>query len=155
MIELPRAALVADEIAAYAEFFSFGTNDLTQMTYGFSRDDTRMFLKDYLKKGILRKDPFQSLDRRGVGYLVKMAVEKGRQRESRPPRRHLRRARRRPSLDRVLPPRGPGLRELLAVPRPRGAARGGPRRPQGEDEGEPVASAGSPAGRGSLHTRIH
>jgi pyruvate,orthophosphate dikinase len=79
MIELPRAAIVADEIAAYADFFSFGTNDLTQMTYGFSRDDAGSFLKDYLKKGILRKDPFQSLDRRGVGYLIKLAVEKGRQ----------------------------------------------------------------------------
>jgi pyruvate,orthophosphate dikinase len=78
MIEVPRAALVADEIAVHAEFFSFGTNDLTQMTYGYSRDDTRMFVKDYLKKGILRKDPFQSLDRRGVGSLVKMALEKGR-----------------------------------------------------------------------------
>lgn len=78
MIEIPRAALVADEIAEHAEFFSFGTNDLTQMTYGYSRDDTRMFMKDYLKKGILRKDPFQSLDRRGVGSLIKMAVEKGR-----------------------------------------------------------------------------
>ncbi len=78
MIEIPRAALVADEIAEHAEFFSFGTNDLTQMTYGYSRDDTRMFMKDYLKKGILRKDPFQSLDRRGVGALIKLAVEKGR-----------------------------------------------------------------------------
>ena len=78
MIEVPRAAVVADEIAVHAEFFSFGTNDLTQMTYGYSRDDTRMFMKDYLKKGILRKDPFQSLDRRGVGSLVKLAVEKGR-----------------------------------------------------------------------------
>jgi len=78
MIEVPRAALVADEIAVHAEFFSFGTNDLTQMTYGYSRDDTRMFVKDYIKKGILRKDPFQSLDRRGVGALVKMALEKGR-----------------------------------------------------------------------------
>ncbi|MBM3307477.1 MAG: pyruvate, phosphate dikinase [Candidatus Eisenbacteria bacterium] len=78
MIEVPRAALVADEIAEHAEFFSFGTNDLTQMTYGYSRDDTRMFMKDYLKKGILRKDPFQSLDRRGVGSLIKTAVDKGR-----------------------------------------------------------------------------
>jgi len=78
MIEVPRAAAVAEEIAEYAEFFSFGTNDLTQMTYGYSRDDTRVFVKDYIKKGILRKDPFQSLDRRGVGALVKMAIEKGR-----------------------------------------------------------------------------
>ncbi len=79
MIEIPRAALTADEVAEYADFFSFGTNDLTQMTYGYSRDDAGAFIKDYLKKGILRKDPFQSLDQRGVGQLVKMAVEKGRQ----------------------------------------------------------------------------
>jgi pyruvate,orthophosphate dikinase len=78
MIEIPRAAIVADEIAEHADFFSFGTNDLTQMAYGFSRDDAGSFIKEYLKKGILRKDPFQSLDRRGVGALVQMAVDKGR-----------------------------------------------------------------------------
>jgi pyruvate,orthophosphate dikinase len=78
MIEIPRAALVADEIALHADFFSFGTNDLTQMTYGFSRDDAGSFIKDYLKRGILRKDPFQSLDKRGVGELVRMAVDRGR-----------------------------------------------------------------------------
>ena len=77
MIEIPRAALVADEIAQYADFFSFGTNDLTQMTYGYSRDDAGVFLKEYLNKGILRKDPFQSLDKRGVGALVKQAFDKG------------------------------------------------------------------------------
>lgn len=77
MIEVPRAAVVADEIATSAEFFSFGTNDLTQMTFGFSRDDAGKFIKDYLKKGILEKDPFQSLDQGGVGQLVKMACEKG------------------------------------------------------------------------------
>ncbi len=78
MIEIPRAAIVADEIAEHADFFSFGTNDLTQMAYGYSRDDAGSFIKDYLKRGILRKDPFQSLDRRGVGALVQMAVDKGR-----------------------------------------------------------------------------
>jgi pyruvate,orthophosphate dikinase len=78
MIEIPRAAIVADEIAHHADFFSFGTNDLTQMAYGYSRDDAATFIKDYLKRGILRKDPFQSLDKRGVGELVKMAVDKGR-----------------------------------------------------------------------------
>ncbi len=78
MIEIPRAAIVADEIAEHADFFSFGTNDLTQMTYGFSRDDAGPFIKEYLKRGILRKDPFRSLDKRGVGALVKMAVDKGR-----------------------------------------------------------------------------
>jgi len=77
MIEIPRAAIVANEIAEYADFFSFGTNDLTQMTYGYSRDDAGSFIKDYLKRGILRKDPFQSIDKRGIGTLVKMAVGKG------------------------------------------------------------------------------
>ena len=77
MIEVPRAALVADEIAKCADFFSFGTNDLTQMTYGYSRDDAGVFLKEYMKKGILQRDPFQSIDKRGVGALVRMAVEKG------------------------------------------------------------------------------
>jgi len=78
MIEIPRAALTADEIAETAEFFSFGTNDLTQMTYGFSRDDIGGFLPDYLNEKILPVDPFQSSDATGVGQLVKMGVEKGR-----------------------------------------------------------------------------
>jgi pyruvate,orthophosphate dikinase len=78
MIEVPRAALTADEIAETAEFFSFGTNDLTQMTFGFSRDDVNSFLPDYLSKEILERDPFQSLDTGGVGQLVEMAVKKGR-----------------------------------------------------------------------------
>ncbi len=77
MIEVPRAALVADEIAKSAEFFSFGTNDLTQMTFGYSRDDAGKFLKVYLEKGILKEDPFQVLDQEGVGKLVEMAVKKG------------------------------------------------------------------------------
>jgi pyruvate,orthophosphate dikinase len=79
MIELPRAALTANEIADKAEFFSFGTNDLTQTTYGFSRDDIGGFLPEYLERGILDHDPFQSLDQTGVGQLVKMGVEKGRE----------------------------------------------------------------------------
>jgi len=78
MIEIPRACVTADEIAKEAEFFSFGTNDLTQMTFGFSRDDSGKFLPDYLEKGILDKDPFATLDKDGVGQLIKMAVEKGR-----------------------------------------------------------------------------
>ncbi|GMN46536.1 hypothetical protein TIFTF001_015709 [Ficus carica] len=78
MIEIPRAALVADEIAKEAEFFSFGTNDLTQMTFGYSRDDVGKFLPIYLSKGILQHDPFEVLDQRGVGQLIKMATEKGR-----------------------------------------------------------------------------
>ena len=78
MIEIPRAALTANRIATAAEFFSFGTNDLTQMTFGYSRDDIASFLPIYLEKKILKADPFQVLDRNGVGQLVKMATEKGR-----------------------------------------------------------------------------
>jgi pyruvate,orthophosphate dikinase len=78
MIEIPRAALTADEVATKAEFFSFGTNDLTQMTFGFSRDDVNAFLPDYLEQKVLPVDPFQSLDQRGVGQLVEIAIEKGR-----------------------------------------------------------------------------
>jgi len=78
MIEVPRAALIADEIAKSAEFFSFGTNDLTQMTFGYSRDDAGKFLPIYLKKGILKSDPFQILDQEGVGQLIRMGTEKGR-----------------------------------------------------------------------------
>jgi pyruvate, orthophosphate dikinase len=78
MIEIPRAALVADQIAQEAEFFSFGTNDLTQTTYGISRDDINKFLPAYLKRGIFREDPFNSLDQEGVGYLMKCATNKGR-----------------------------------------------------------------------------
>jgi pyruvate,orthophosphate dikinase len=78
MIELPRACLTANEIAKNAEFFSFGTNDLTQTTYGFSRDDIGGFLPNYLNENILSHDPFQSLDQNGVGQLITMAVDKGR-----------------------------------------------------------------------------
>ena len=78
MIEIPRAAITADEIAESAEFFSFGTNDLTQMTFGYSRDDAGKFLPVYLDKGILDNDPFQVIDQTGVGSLMKIAVEKGR-----------------------------------------------------------------------------
>lgn len=79
MIETPRAALVADEIAKEAEFFSFGTNDLTQMTFGFSRDDTGKLIAEYVKRGIMEEDPFQTLDVNGVGKLVQMAVTLGKQ----------------------------------------------------------------------------
>jgi len=78
MIELPRAALTADAIAKEAEFFSFGTNDLTQTTYGLSRDDAGHFLPDYIERGVLKKDPFVALDQRGVGELVKIGFERGR-----------------------------------------------------------------------------
>jgi pyruvate,orthophosphate dikinase len=78
MIEVPRAALIADRIANHAEFFSFGTNDLTQLTYGFSRDDAGKFLEDYYKKGIFESDPFAKVDQDGVGELMRIAVNKGR-----------------------------------------------------------------------------
>jgi pyruvate,orthophosphate dikinase len=78
MIEVPRAVLIADDLAEIAEFFSFGTNDLTQMTFGFSRDDAGKFIPYYLEKKIMKEDPFTTLDQRGVGQLVEMAVQKGR-----------------------------------------------------------------------------
>ncbi len=102
MIEIPRAALTADEIAEEAEFFSFGTNDLTQMGFGFSRDDTGAIIKEYVDKGILEHDPFQSLDQTGIGKLVRQA-------------RYLRRARRRPCIRTLLPRSRTQLRILLAV----------------------------------------
>ncbi len=78
MIEVPRAALTADQIAEEAEFFSFGTNDLTQMTFGFSRDDIRGFMQTYLNEKILPVDPFQTIDAKGVGQLIEIGVAKGR-----------------------------------------------------------------------------
>ena len=78
MIEIPRAALTANRMAEQAEFFSFGTNDLTQMGFGFSRDDIGSFLPDYLSKKILPNDPFQTIDQEGIGELIKIAIERGR-----------------------------------------------------------------------------
>jgi pyruvate,orthophosphate dikinase len=78
MIEIPRAALRADEMAEIAEFFSFGTNDLTQMGFGFSRDDIGSFLPDYLENKILPADPFQTIDQDGIGELIKMGIDRGR-----------------------------------------------------------------------------
>ena len=78
MIEIPRACLLADKMAKTAQFFSFGTNDLTQMSFGFSRDDIGSFLHDYLEDNILEADPFQTIDQNGVGQLIQMAVQKGR-----------------------------------------------------------------------------
>jgi pyruvate,orthophosphate dikinase len=78
MIEIPRASIVADKLAQVAEFFSFGTNDMTQMGFGFSRDDIGSFLPDYIKKGILPFDPFQSIDQEGIGELIKIGIERGR-----------------------------------------------------------------------------
>jgi pyruvate,orthophosphate dikinase len=79
MIELPRAALLADQIAEVAEFFSFGTNDLTQTTFGLSRDDSGRFLPMYVERKVLKDDPFQVIDREGVGQLVRIGTERGRQ----------------------------------------------------------------------------
>ena len=78
MIEIPRAAITADQIAEVAEFFSFGTNDLTQMTFGYSLDDAGKFLPEYIRKGILKTDPFAVVDQEGVGRLVEMGVKLGR-----------------------------------------------------------------------------
>ena len=78
MIEIPRAALVADKLAVVAEFFSFGTNDMTQMGFGFSRDDIGGFLPEYINKGILPEDPFQSIDQEGIGELIKIGIKRGR-----------------------------------------------------------------------------
>ena len=126
MIELPRACIRADEIAEHADFFSFGTNDLTQTALGFSRDDAEgKFLTRYLEDGVLERNPFETLDEEGVGDLMRIAVERGRAREGRPQARHLRRARRRAALGRLLPPDRARLRVVLAVPRPARAARGG------------------------------
>jgi pyruvate,orthophosphate dikinase len=79
MIEVPRATICAGEIAASSQFFSFGTNDLTQMTYGFSRDDINKFLPSYVQSGILKQDPFSTIDESGVGELVEMAFQRGRE----------------------------------------------------------------------------
>ncbi len=78
MIEVPRAALTADKIAEEADFFSFGTNDLTQMGFGFSRDDSGKFISEYMDKGILENGPFDTIDQEGIGQLVEIAIEKGR-----------------------------------------------------------------------------
>ena len=82
MIEVPRAAIIADDLARHAEFFSLGTNDLTQMTYGFSENDTEELIEDYIRLGVLESNPFKTLDCEGVGRLIKMSVEKGRRSRS-------------------------------------------------------------------------
>ena len=127
MIEIPRAALLADQVAKEAEFFSFGTNDLTQTTMGLSRDDYTKFSKDYEEKKIFKADPFGVLDQEGVGKLIKMASREGPPDASRSRSRHLRRARRRAELGGVLLSRGHGLRFVLPVPctdRPAGGRSG-------------------------------
>ena len=142
MIELPRAALTAHRIAEEADFFSFGTNDLTQTTWGFSRDDVeRRVLRDYLQNGVLTISPFETLDADGVGQLVR-AGRRGRPvDEAGAAHGRLRRARRRPRVDPLLPRRRAGLRVLLAVP---GADRPAGGRPgDGVAEGRRVAAGAS------------
>ena len=117
MIEVPRAALTADDVAPEADFFSFGTNDLTQMCFGYSRDDAGKFMPGYVDQKILVDDPFQVLDRRGVGQLVQMGTERGRQAKPGPEGRHLRRTRRRSRIGRLLLWPRNGLCLLLPFPR--------------------------------------
>ena len=101
MIETPRAALRADEIAEEADFFRFGTNDLTQMTFGFSRDDVEgRMMPAYLEQGLLKRNPFETIDQTGVGELVRIGAERGRATKPDAQARRLRRARRRPRVDR-------------------------------------------------------
>ena len=132
MIETPRAALRADEIAEEADFFSFGTNDLTQMTFGFSRDDVEgRMMSAYLEQGLLKRNPSRR-STSGVGQLVRDGVERGRATKPEPQARRVRRARRRPGVDRLLLPGRPRLRVVLAVPgadRPAGRGPGGAGRP--------------------------
>ena len=125
MIELPRAALRAGEIAKTAEFFSFGTNDLTQTTIGISRDDAGMFLTDYLNKGVIARDPFVTIDIDGVGELVRIAAERGRRRASESEARHLRRAWRRSRFDTLLSRLGTRLCLVFTIPRAGRATGGG------------------------------
>ena len=151
MIEVPRAALTADEIARHADFFSFGTNDLTQTTLAFSRDDAEgKFLPHYLEDGVLRATRSRrSTD--GVGAADRDRDRRAAaRREAGPQARHLRRARRRPGVGRVLPPRRPRLRLVLAVPRAHRAAGrrpGGARRGSAADEPIDVAFTPGDAGR--------
>ena len=125
MIELPRAALRAQEIAEGADFFSFGTNDLTQTTFGISRDDAAGFIGAYQELGLIEKDPFATLDTEGVGVLVRVGANEGPQGEAGAEARHLRRARRRSRLDPLLRRDRARLRVLLALPRADRAPRRG------------------------------
>ena len=117
MIEIPRAALTADEVAEHADFFSFGTNDLTQMTFGYSRDDVNTFLPDYLKQEILPGDPVPVARHHGRRPACRDGRQEGPPHPQEPEGRHLRRARRRPGVDRLLPPQRARLCKLLAVSR--------------------------------------
>ena len=159
MIEVPRGALTADEIAQHAEFFSFGTNDLTQMTFGYSRDDAEGgFLLKYVEDGILPANPFQTLDD-AVAGLMKTAVDKGRATRARHRAGDLRRARRRPGVDPQVRADRARLRLVLAVPGAGRPAGGGPGRPgqrgtrQVTAGAEDVRGARPPAALGSRRAR--
>ena len=117
MIELPRATVTSGEIAEAAEFFSFGTNDLTQTAFGFSRDDIGKFVGMYEERKLVPANPFVTIDQPGVGRLMRIAVEEGRAANAEPAHRDLRRARRRPGIRGLLSRARARLRELFAVPR--------------------------------------
>ena len=136
MIEIPRGALTADEIAQTAEFFSFGTNDLTQTGLGMSRDDSGSFLPHYAELEIVKKNPFATIDQTRRRPAGRDRGEEGPGDAPEDQARHLRRARRRPRVDPVLREGRPRLRQRVAVPRPGRAPRGG----AGGDRGKEVAS---------------
>ncbi len=138
MVELPRAAICADQIAEHAEFFSFGTNDLTQTTLGMSRDDYSSFINYYRENDIVPNDPFQTIDRDGVGGLMRIAVEKGRGVRAESQAGHLRRAWRRSGQRDLLRRDRPGLRELLAIPGAHCPAGRGPGRRGGQQGAQPA-----------------
>ena len=132
MIETPRAALIAGQLAELAQFLSFGTNDLTQLTYGFSRDDVEaQLLTAYVEKDLLPVSPFASLDPDGVGALIRTAIAQRAPGQPDDQARHLRRARRRPGLDRAVRAVRPGLRVVLALA---GAGRAAGVRARGRQE---------------------
>ncbi len=147
MIEIPRAAVTAGEIAKLAEFFSFGTNDLTQMTFGYSRDDAeRNFLVTYVEQGILPKNPFQTTRPRGRWPPDADGNQRWARHPARPGSGHLRRTRRRPGSHRVLPHDWQQLRLLLAFPRaggsPAAAAHAALKHAERQSEGRQVSPAG-------------
>ena len=131
MIEIPRAALTSDEIAEEAEFFSFGTNDLTQMTFGFSRDDSDKFLKPYVAQKILPGDPFESIDQSGVGKLMEISVDLAKKVRPNIKLGICGEHGGEPASRGLLPRDRPELRLLLPLPRPHRASGGGPGQPQG------------------------
>ena len=150
MIELPRAALMADEIAQSAEFFSFGTNDLTQTTFGISRDDAASFLGIYTQRGILPGDPFVSIDQEGVGALVRIGVERGRKVRSKLKVGICGEHGGDPASVALLPRGRPRLCVVLAVPRADRAARRRAGRARQEGRGRGVTAF---AIRSCRHTR--